>query len=139
MEGVEGSPPYLSLTADSAGLKIGRVSQIPRVVRTQGNREKVFPHPFPMKESPPMKYPQIDLLPSFSAVRSDAAVLLEVLVRITPPTPEQELQRPPVNLGLVLDRSGFDGSAQEDQFRPRGGHLRRPTTPAHRPGERHYF
>src|SRR5262249_55594471 len=38
--------------------------------------------------------------------RLDAPVTLDVLVRITPPTPEVEVQRPAVNLGLVLDRSG---------------------------------
>jgi Ca-activated chloride channel family protein len=33
-------------------------------------------------------------------------VTLDVLVRITPPMPEVQVQRPALNLGLVLDRSG---------------------------------
>ena len=63
-----------------------------------------------------MKYPQIDLIPSFPAVRSDAAVLLDVLVRITPPTPEVQVQRPAINLGLVLDRSGSMAAHKKIDF-----------------------
>jgi Ca-activated chloride channel family protein len=53
-----------------------------------------------------MKQPHIDLLPLRPAVCADAATTLDVLVKITPPDPEGPVGRPPLNLGLVLDRSG---------------------------------
>jgi len=53
-----------------------------------------------------MSDPQIDVIPIRGAVRSDAPVTLDVLLRITPPMPERKVERPALNLGLVLDRSG---------------------------------
>lgn len=53
-----------------------------------------------------MVQPKIELLPLRPAVRLDSPVTLDVLVKITPPEPEEKVQRPAVNLGLVLDRSG---------------------------------
>jgi Ca-activated chloride channel family protein len=53
-----------------------------------------------------MQPPQIELIPGRPAVRDDEATILDVLVRITPPLPEIHVLRPPINLGLVLDRSG---------------------------------
>ena len=53
-----------------------------------------------------MKRPQIDLLPLRSAVCTNAGTILDVLVKVTPPVPERPVGRPPLNLGLVLDRSG---------------------------------
>lgn len=53
-----------------------------------------------------MKQPQIEVIPIRGAVRSDAPVTLDVILRITPPAPEVQVQRPALNLGLVLDRSG---------------------------------
>src|SRR5438105_2516257 len=53
-----------------------------------------------------MTTPRIDLIPLRAAVCCDAPVDLDVLVRITPPAPQLQGQRPPLNLGLVLDRSG---------------------------------
>ena len=50
--------------------------------------------------------PRIELIPARQAVCSDASVVLDVLVRITPPQPEVHFPRAPLNLGLVLDRSG---------------------------------
>ena len=53
-----------------------------------------------------MSQPQIELLPLRTAVCADAPVTLDVLVRVTPPPPAVRPQRPALNLGLVLDRSG---------------------------------
>ena len=53
-----------------------------------------------------MQAPLIELIPGRPAVRDDEATILDVLVRITPPLPEIHVLRPPVNLGIVLDRSG---------------------------------
>jgi len=53
-----------------------------------------------------MNQRQIEIIPVRGAVRSDAPVTHDVLVRITPPAPEVQVQRPALNLGLVLDRSG---------------------------------
>ncbi len=56
-----------------------------------------------------MKQPQIEIITIRGAVRSDVPVTLDVLLRITPPAPEVQVQRPALNLGLVLDRSGSMG------------------------------
>ncbi len=53
-----------------------------------------------------MSTPKIEIIPIRPAVKGDAQTLLDVLVRITPPAPEIHFVRPPVNLALVLDRSG---------------------------------
>ena len=53
-----------------------------------------------------MPEPTIDIIPARDAVRSDGTTTLDVLVRITPATPEVHFIRPTINLGLVLDRSG---------------------------------
>ena len=53
-----------------------------------------------------MKVPTINLIPLREAVSSDSPTTLDVLVRIIPPEPEIELQRPALNIGLVIDRSG---------------------------------
>ena len=53
-----------------------------------------------------MTQPRIELIPSKPAVCSDAKIVLDVLVRITPPVPEVHFPRLPLNLALVLDRSG---------------------------------
>jgi Ca-activated chloride channel family protein len=63
------------------------------------------PNPLASREEP-VKQPHIELIPLRPAVCGTAAMALDVLVRITPPTPEVQLQRPALNLGLVLDRSG---------------------------------
>lgn len=53
-----------------------------------------------------MKQPRIELIPLRPAVHSEIPTTLDVLVKITPPEPEEKVQRPALNLGLVLDRSG---------------------------------
>ncbi len=53
-----------------------------------------------------MTEPRIELIPARHAVCSDAPVVLDVLVRITPPQPEVHFPRVPLNIALVLDRSG---------------------------------
>jgi Ca-activated chloride channel family protein len=57
--------------------------------------------------------PRIELIPARPAVCRDTATILELLVRITPPLPEIHILRPPINLGIVLDRSGSMGEGQK--------------------------
>ena len=52
---------------------------------------------------------RIDLTPRRPAVCSDAAISLDLLVRIAAPLPESGLDRPSLNLSLVIDRSGSMG------------------------------
>ncbi|WP_428940423.1 vWA domain-containing protein [Fontivita pretiosa] len=63
-----------------------------------------------------MKQPQIEVIPVRAAVRSDAPTTLDVMLRITPPVPETQVQRPALNLGLVLDRSGSMGGENKIGF-----------------------
>ena len=53
-----------------------------------------------------MKVPTINLIPLRTAVASDAATTLDIIVRITAPEAETNLERPTLNIGLVIDRSG---------------------------------
>ena len=53
-----------------------------------------------------MKAPKLELIPSRPAACSDGGIILDVLVRITPPSPEVHFPRPTLNLGLAIDRSG---------------------------------
>jgi len=53
-----------------------------------------------------MKVPEIEFIPLRNAVSSDTTTILDVLVKIVPPEPEANIQRPALNLGLVIDRSG---------------------------------
>ncbi|MCL1467873.1 macro domain-containing protein [Argonema galeatum] len=53
-----------------------------------------------------MKTPQIELIPLRAAVSSDSPTTLDVLVRIIPPNPEEDIKRSTLNIGLVIDRSG---------------------------------
>ena len=52
-----------------------------------------------------MSQPRIDVTPIRPAARSDAALVLDVLVTVSAPE-VAATSRPPLNLGLVLDRSG---------------------------------
>src|SRR5437762_9688138 len=53
-----------------------------------------------------MQPPKLELIPARPAVGRDEATDLDVLVRIIPPVPDIHFLRPPINLGIVLDRSG---------------------------------
>ncbi len=53
-----------------------------------------------------MTSPSIELIPSRPVVTSDRETTLDMIVRIHPPAQQQKINRPPLNLGLVLDRSG---------------------------------
>ena len=48
----------------------------------------------------------LQLLPDRAGVCLDQPVVLDVLTRIIPSIPDEKLDRPPLNLALVLDRSG---------------------------------
>jgi len=64
-----------------------------------------------------MKVPTINLIPLREAVSSDSPTTLDVLVRIIPPEPEIELERPALNIGLVIDRSGSMGGQKMEYAR----------------------
>ena len=53
-----------------------------------------------------MQPPKLELIPARPVVCVDEPCILDVLVRIIPPVPEVHFLRPPINLGIVLDRSG---------------------------------
>jgi Ca-activated chloride channel family protein len=63
-----------------------------------------------------MGEPKFELIPLKPAVRSDTATTLDVLVRITPPAPEVHFVRPPINLGLAIDRSGSMAGARKMNY-----------------------
>jgi Ca-activated chloride channel homolog len=65
------------------------------------------------REDTAVPEPHIDLVPLRPAVCCDAAVTLDVLVRVTAPAPEGVARRPAINLGLVLDRSGSMASGNK--------------------------
>lgn len=56
--------------------------------------------------------PQIELIPERAAVCHDADTELHVLVRISAPQLPQTKERPPLNIALVIDRSGSMSGAK---------------------------
>ncbi len=59
-----------------------------------------------------MNIPSIEVIPERSAICSKSDSTFKVLVRIFPPRLERKVQRPPLNLALVLDRSGSMSGAK---------------------------
>ena len=53
-----------------------------------------------------MSQPTISLIPMHGAIPSDRSITLDVLIKIQAPEVGQPSDRPPLNLGFVLDRSG---------------------------------
>lgn len=53
-----------------------------------------------------MSQPTLSILPMHGAIAAGRSVTLDILVTIEPPVIEQTSDRPPLNLGFVLDRSG---------------------------------
>ena len=60
-----------------------------------------------------MPKPLFEVIPSRPAICKDARTTLDLLIRITSPLPEVHVLRPPINLGLVLDRSGSMSSGRK--------------------------
>lgn len=60
-----------------------------------------------------MSDPKMEILPGRPALPGDGASTLDLVVRITPPVPDVLFVRPPINLGLVLDRSGSMSAAKK--------------------------
>jgi len=63
-----------------------------------------------------MTEPLIELIPARHAICSDAEIVLDVLVRITPPRPEVHFPRVPLNIAVVLDRSGSMAEGKKMPF-----------------------
>lgn len=63
-----------------------------------------------------MNDPALEIRAVRPAVCRDEPITLDVLVKILPPLPEEGIRRPPINLGLVLDRSGSMASERKMRF-----------------------
>ncbi len=63
-----------------------------------------------------MTQPKLTVTPLRPAVRSDLPTTLDVLFTITPPPADTSTARPPLNLALVLDRSGSMGERNKMTF-----------------------
>ena len=59
---------------------------------------------------------RVTVRPSRPTVRADGACTLDLLVTVTPPEAAPAAGCPPLNLGLVLDRSGSMGEARKLAF-----------------------
>lgn len=63
-----------------------------------------------------MPAPKIEINPLKPFVGSDVETTLDLLIKITPPSPELNAARPPLNIGLVLDRSGSMSTHKKINF-----------------------
>jgi Ca-activated chloride channel family protein len=63
-----------------------------------------------------MNFPKIELIPLRPVVCSDRATTLDVLVRIQPPEAEVQQNRPTLNLGFVIDRSGSMAEGEKIEY-----------------------
>lgn len=63
-----------------------------------------------------MTQPKLTVIPLRPAVRSDLPTTLDLLLTITPPPADTSAVRPPLNLALVLDRSGSMGERNKITF-----------------------
>lgn len=62
---------------------------------------------------PSAQAPTIQLIPLYGAIAANRPTTLDVLIKIVSPVAPTSLpQRPPINLGLVIDRSGSMGGAK---------------------------
>jgi Ca-activated chloride channel family protein len=52
-----------------------------------------------------MRVPEIKLIPLQEAVSTEHPTTLDLLIRIIPPELKETIERPPLNIGLVIDRS----------------------------------
>ncbi len=64
-----------------------------------------------------MSQPIVSILPIHAAIAAGRSVTLDILITIEPPVVEQTSDRPPLNLGFVLDRSGSMSGSKIDYAR----------------------
>lgn len=64
-----------------------------------------------------MTLPTLSLIPMHGAIALDRSMTLDVLVKIIPPAIDPSVERPPLNLGFVLDRSGSMQGSKIDYAR----------------------
>jgi Ca-activated chloride channel homolog len=51
-------------------------------------------------------YPKVEFLTTREKLKAGQEQIVDVLIRITPPEPDRQAERTPLNLSLVMDRSG---------------------------------
>lgn len=64
-----------------------------------------------------MNQPTLSLIPMYKAIAAGRSLTLDILIKIVPPSVQQPIERPPLNLGFVLDRSGSMGGAKIEYAR----------------------